>query len=244
MKQNMSIKISCESNGYLQDTNIPAILWGEKLDHLFVAVHGNMSHKEDDVIAAFAECAIAKGYSVLSFDLPDHGERKSENVPCTFQNAVQDLENVMNYVKSVSDNISLFACSMGAYFSLLAYKDEPLHQVLFLSPVVNMERLIQNMMTWFCISEDQLKSEQKIATPIGQMMYWEDYCYAKKHPIENWNVPTSILYGTKDDTVERETVDMFADQCKANLKIMKNGEHYFHTPEQLSYFSEWCKANL
>jgi alpha-beta hydrolase superfamily lysophospholipase len=221
--------------------NIPAILWGEKSDKIFIAVHGNKSNKEDDVIAAFAECAITKGYSVLSFDLPDHGERKSENVPCTFQNAVQDLKTVMNYVKSVSDNISLFACSMGAYFSLLACKDEPLHQALFLSPVVNMERLIQNMIMWFNITEENLKAEREIVTPIGQIMYWDDYCYAKNHPIEKWKTPTSILYGTKDDTVERHTIDGFTKQFHAELSIMENGEHYFHTPEQIQFFSEWCR---
>ena len=30
--------------------NIPAILWGEKSEKLFIAVHGNMSNKEDAVI--------------------------------------------------------------------------------------------------------------------------------------------------------------------------------------------------
>ena len=50
--------------------NIPAILWGEKSDNLFIAVHGNMSNKADDAIVIFAEEATAAGYQVLSFDLP------------------------------------------------------------------------------------------------------------------------------------------------------------------------------
>jgi alpha-beta hydrolase superfamily lysophospholipase len=219
--------------------HIPAILWGEKTDKLFVAVHGNKSHKEDDVIGVFAECAMSKGYQVLSFDLPDHGERKSET--CKVQNAVQDLETVMHYAKTLSNEINLFACSMGAYFSLLAYNDEALQQALFLSPVVNMERLINNMMMWFNISEEKLKAEQEIATPVGLVMYWDYYCYVKEHPINKWNVPTSILYGTKDDTVERETVETFSTQFHAKLNLMGNGEHYFHTSEQLLYFSEWCR---
>ncbi|MDR2901233.1 MAG: alpha/beta hydrolase [Treponema sp.] len=221
--------------------NIPVILWGEKSDCLFIAVHGNQSHKEDDIISVFAECAISKGYQVLSFDLPDHGDRRAENIPCKVQNAMQDLAAVMSYAKTLSKNISVFACSMGAYFSLLSYKDESLKQALFLSPVVNMERLIQNMMVWFHVSEEQLQAEQEIVTPVGLVMYWDYYCYVKEHPIEKWNAPTATLYGTKDDTVERETIDAFTKQFRAELSIIENGEHYFHTPEQLLYFSEWCK---
>jgi pimeloyl-ACP methyl ester carboxylesterase len=229
--------------------HIPAILWGEKQvfeknNRLFIAVHGNMSHKEDNVIAALAECAISKGYSVLSFDLPDHGERKAENVPCKVQNSVQNLKSVMRYAKSVSNNISLFACSMGAYFSLMSYKNDLLKQAIFLSPVLNMERLINNMMTWFSISEDRLQAEQEIATPVGLVMYWDYYCYVKEHPIVKWNVPTSILYGTKDDTVEHDTVESFAKQFHAKLDILENGEHYFHTEEHLSYFKKWLISEM
>ncbi|MBN3376592.1 alpha/beta hydrolase, partial [Clostridium botulinum] len=37
----------------LKIKNIPAILWGNKSDKLFIAVHGNMSNKEDEIILAF-----------------------------------------------------------------------------------------------------------------------------------------------------------------------------------------------
>lgn len=55
--------------------NIPAIIWGEKSSKVIIAVHGNMSNKEDEVIKILAEEATSKGYQVLSFDLPEHGER-------------------------------------------------------------------------------------------------------------------------------------------------------------------------
>lgn len=34
--------------------NIPAVLWGEKSEKVFIAVHGNMSNKEDTVIEILA----------------------------------------------------------------------------------------------------------------------------------------------------------------------------------------------
>ncbi|WP_371362021.1 IS1595 family transposase ISBth19 [Sporomusa rhizae] len=77
--------------------NIPAILWGEKNTKIMVAVHGNMSNKTDVPIAMLAEEAIPLGYQVLSFDLPQHGDRKEEPTLCKVQNCVQDLCKIMDF---------------------------------------------------------------------------------------------------------------------------------------------------
>lgn len=224
--------------------HIPAILWGDKSDRLFVAVHGNMSNKADDAIVVFAEEATAAGYQVLSFDLPEHGDRKDEAYACKVQNCVQDLTAIMSYARLLSNNISVFACSMGAYFSLLAFRDEQLKQCLFLSPVVNMERIINNMMTWFGVTEDRLKTEMEVSTPIGQRLYWDYYCYVKEHPIVTWNKVTSILYGSKDNLCEFDVVAAFAKRLDCDLEVMEHGEHYFHTEEQLQYFRQWLKKHI
>lgn len=113
---------------YFEIENIPAILWGETSNNIFIVIHGNMSNKEDDVIEIFAKQAIKLGYQVLSFDLPEHGERAKESTPCKVQNCIKELALVMNYTKENWRNIILFACSMGAYFSLLEYKDEVINQ--------------------------------------------------------------------------------------------------------------------
>lgn len=223
---------------------IPAIIWGEESPKLFIAVHGNMSSKADDVIVILAEKAIQSGYQVLSFDLPEHGDRRNDPTPCKVQNCVKDLSTIMEYTKTEWNEISLFACSMGAYFSLLTYKDADLKQSIFLSPVVDMARIINNMMTWFSISEEQLKTEKEIATPIGQILYWDYYCYVKEHPVNSWNKPTAILYGSADDLCEFDTVSNFAQQFNCDLTVMEHGEHYFHTKEQLNFFKQWIEKRI
>lgn len=228
----------------LKIDNIPAILWGDKSDSLFVVVHGNMSNKADDAIVIFAEEAVAMGYQVISFDLPEHGDRKNETYACKVQNCVQDLNTIMSYAQLLSNNISVFACSMGAYFTLLAYSKESLKQCLFLSPVVNMERIINNMMTWFNIGENRLKAEKEILTPSGQTLYWDYYCYVKEHPIVAWDKPTAILYGSEDKLCEFDIVSEFVNCFDCNLEIMKSGEHYFHTEEQLQFFRQWLKKHI
>lgn len=224
--------------------NVPATLWGEKSSKLFVAVHGNMSDRSDIPISILAEEVIPLGYQVLSFDLPEHGDRKSENIPCKVQNCVSDLSKIMNYAQTKTTDISLFACSMGAYFSLLACKEIPLQQCLFLSPVINMKRIIDNMMTWFNVSEDRLEAEQEIPTPAGQTLYWDYYCHVKENPIVRWDSPTAILYGKEDNLCEFDFVYSFAKEFNCTLEIVENGEHYFHTPEQLNFYRQWLAKHL
>lgn len=228
----------------LKIKNIPAILWGNKSDNLFIAVHGNMSNKEDKIILAFVEEITAKGYQVLSFDLPEHGERKYKTYPCKVQNCVKDLNIIMDYAETLSNNISVFACSMGAYFSLLAYGHKFLKQSLFISPVVNMEAIINNMMTCFGISEDRLEEEKEISTPIGQILYWDYYCYVKEHPVITWNTKTSILYGEDDDLCEFEVISAFTKRFNCDLEIMNKAGHYFHTEKQISFFKNWLRTQI
>lgn len=228
----------------LKINNIPAILWGEKSTAVFIAVHGNMSHKADEVISILAEEATAKGYQVLSFDLPEHGERKDEDRICNVQNAVADLEAIMQYVKEQYQEISLWACSMGAYFSLLAYQQYHVKQTLFLSPVIDMQQVIENMMYYANIKEEQLKQDKIILLDFGPTLYWDYYCYVKEHPIQTWNTNLSILYGKKDTIENKETVEDYCLQSHGDLTIMENGEHFFHTQEQLQYYKNWLKQNL
>ena len=224
--------------------HIPAILWGEPTGHLIVAVHGNQSHKADTVISLLAEQAAARGYQVLSFDLPEHGDRKQEPTLCKVQTCTEELRAIMAYAKTLAQEICLFACSIGAYFSLLAYCEEPIQRAFFLSPVVDMERLIGNMMLWFSVSEERLQAEGEVATPIGQMLYWDYYQYVKAHPISHWEIPTHILYGSADNLCERDVLDCFTERFDCRLTVLEDGEHFFHTPEQLAAYEAWLAEAL
>ena len=45
--------------------------------------------------------------------------------------------------------------------------------------------------------------------------------------------------GANDILIPRETVMAFAEQHHAGLTVMENGEHWFHTPEQLQFLDDW-----
>ena len=225
--------------------NIPSIIWGERSNKVYIAVHGNMSNKEDTVIKILAEKAIPKGYQVLSFDLPEHGERKADkNYLCKVQNCIEDLNKVIEYAKLNFDEINLWACSMGAYFSLLAYKNENIKKCLFLSPVVNMKVIIDNMMLWSNTTEEDLKLKQEIKTDFGQTLYWDYYKYVKDNPITSWNKYSFILYGSNDNMQDQKIIQEFTNNFGCKLSVLETGEHFFHTEEQLNYYSKWLDKNI
>lgn len=141
---------------------IPAVIWGEKSDKAYIYVHGKMQCKED--AKDFAEIAEKKGYQTISFDLPEHGERKNENYPCNIWNGIIDLNKTGKYIFGNWENVCLYGCSLGAYFALNAYCESNIEKCLFLSPVVDMEFLIHNMFKWFAVTEEELFEKKEIET--------------------------------------------------------------------------------
>lgn len=222
--------------------NIPAILYGSKSDKLYLVVHGRYSKKEE--ADNFAHVATSNGYQVLSFDLPEHGDRKQDPYKCTVQNGVQDLDTVYSSIKSNYKSISLYACSLGAYFSLVAYKNIAFEHCLFVSPILNMEKLIQNMMLWANTTEDELRLKKEINTSFGETLSWDYYQYVRMHPIDQWNNRTSILYGGNDNLTEKTVLDSFSEKFNCTVDIMNDGEHYFHTPEQLEHLDNWIRKSM
>ncbi|MEG2687498.1 MAG: alpha/beta hydrolase, partial [Christensenellaceae bacterium] len=104
-----------------------------------------------------------------------------------------------------------------------------------------MQRIIENMMMWFSISEEQLERQQIVQTPIGQDLYWDYYCFVKEHPIIKWSAPTYILYGDSDDLCEYDITYQFTERFSCKLNIAKETGHYFHTQTELAVLNNWLE---
>lgn len=140
------------------------------------------------------------------------------------------------------DSITLIANSIGAYFAMISLAEKNITHALFISPIVDMEKLISGIMKQSNITEDELKSKKKMNTKFGEILSWEYLSHVKNHPIR-WNVPTSILYGEKDNLTSKESITKFSEQISEDLTIMEDGEHWFHTDEQLNFLDTWIKKS-
>lgn len=215
------------------------ILYGDSSEKLFLYIHGKMGYKEE--AAHFAEIACPKGYQVLSIDLPGHGERTGEMERFVPWEVVPELRAVYGFAQQRWKKISLYANSIGAYFSLLAFRGTKLEKSLFVSPILDMEKLIRDMMGWAGVTEEQLKETGEIPTAFGETLSWKYLIYATEKRITKWDSPTTILYAGKDHLTTRQTVEDFARRFGCMVTVMENGEHWFHTEEQLAVLDAWIQ---
>ena len=138
------------------------------------------------------------------------------------------------------ESVIIIANSIGAFFAMNSLCDPRIEKAFFISPIVDMEALITDMMMWAGVTKEELRAKKEIETDFGETLSWEYYCYVREHPI-TWTIPTHILYGDSDNMTSYETMSKFSNQIKATLTVMKNGEHWFHTEEQMKYLDHWMK---
>lgn len=136
------------------------------------------------------------------------------------------------------DRLTLIANSIGAFFSMSALDAALVDRAYWISPVVDMEKLIGDMLQWAGVREQELAEKQEIPTAFGETLSWKYLTYVRAHPIA-WHVPTRILYGAHDDLTAPETISAFARRVGAELTVMPDGEHWFHTEEQMRFLDAW-----
>lgn len=181
-------------------------------------VHGQDGNKEEAEV--FSEIAVPAGY------------------------VVPELQDVAAHMKSRWKRISIRVNSIGSYFSMLALGNESIDKALFVSPIVDMERLIIDMIGWAGVSEELLRAKGKILANFGQTLSWKYLCWVREHPLSGWCSPTAILYAGQDNLTSRQTVEDFAKEHNTAFEIYEPGEHWFHTPEQLKVLQEWEVRNI
>ena len=104
--------------------------------------------------------------------------------------------------------------------------------------------MILDMMRWAGVTEAHLRDQREIPTAFGQTLSWDYLCYVREHPIHSWRCPILILWAGQDNMTGRETVEQFVRRQGAHLTVYEEGEHWFHTPEQLTVLRSWEEANL
>lgn len=218
---------------------LPVLVWGEKSQRAFLHVHGKCSRKE--YAADFAAIAQAHGWQTVSFDLPGHGERT--DLPCDVWHGVADVAAMAAAVRERWPHRGLFACSLGAYFSLRALEKQPPERCLFQSPILDMGWLIGQMMAWSGVTEAQLAQAGRIETPIDTL----DWAYRQDvlaHPITRWDAPTSILRAEGDRLQSLEVTESFARRFHCTLRVAPGCDHPFMAPGDEAVVRAWLEEAL
>ena len=190
-------------------------------------VHGkNGSASEaDHYRSLFADC------DVIGFDY------KSD----TPWDCKKEFSGKIKELKEKYNNVLLIANSVGAFFSMNAFSSDDIEAAWFISPIVDMEKLITDMMKYAGVTEAELEAKKKVKTPFGTVLSLEYLCYVRENPLK-WDVPTHILYGENDNMTGLSTITEFAEKHNATLTVMRGGEHWFHTDGQMKFLDDWIRS--
>lgn len=136
--------------------------------------------------------------------------------------------------------VAVIANSIGAYFAMHALNRRQIDKAFFISPIVDMETLIGTMLQWAGVTEAELMEHGTINTAFGETLTWNYLSWVREHPIV-WQIPTSILYGSRDELQPIDAVRKFAATIGADLTVMNGGEHWFHTALQMDFLDNWIR---
>ena len=199
------------------------------MKHLVVYVHGKggSAGEADHYVPLFPGC------EVVGFDYRAQ----------TPWEARDEFPRFFEPLRSSCESMTLIANSIGSFFSMSALSAKHVDRALFISPVVDMENLIRNMMSWANVTEDELRVRKEIRTDFDETLSWDWLCDVRQHPLQ-WTVPTRILYGERDNLTSPATMSAFAARLNAPLTVMRGGEHWFHTPEQMAFLDAWISDSI
>lgn len=102
--------------------------------------------------------------------------------------AKEELPSLLNSICKNYSNVEIIANSIGAYFAINALSNQQIEKAYFISPIVNMERLIADMMTWANVTETELKEKKEIQTVFNETISWDYLCYVRENPVV-WKIP-------------------------------------------------------
>lgn len=154
----------------------------------------------------------------------------------------REIKQAIEALREKFTDVILVANSIGAFFSMNGGLDGLVKKAYFISPIVDMEKIIKDMMAWANVTEGELEKQGVIPTSLGEDLSWKYLTYVRTHPI-SWNVPTRILYGSEDTMTSLKTIQEFAQKHQAVLTVMEKGEHWFHTAAQMKFLDDWIKTN-
>lgn len=224
------------------EENKPCVLMGDTRTEHFTRLtreEWEAAHESDELVLYVhgkgGNAGESEYYKKFFAGSDVHGfDYKAENP----WNAKKEFLDKVTELSGRYNKITLIAVSIGAYFAMNAGIDEFIDRAFFISPIVNMEKLIMDMIAWAGTSERELEKKEIIHADFGEDLSWEYLQYVRNNKI-SWKVPTEILYGSADNLQSTETIRAFAAKTLSGLTVMEGGEHWFHTEAQMKFLDSW-----
>ena len=142
------------------------------MKNLVVYVHGKGGSAQE-----------AEHYKTL---FPSHEVIRFDYRSLTPWEAKKEFLTFFTEQRNRCEHLTLVANSIGAFFALSSLDETLVDRAYFISPIVDMENLICNMMQWSNVTEQELAEKREIATNFGETLSWEYLCYVRKERVSHF----------------------------------------------------------
>lgn len=233
---------------YLTLGNIPMKIYNAKdAQGAVIAVHGFAGSKESTAIEMLAKRVCEKGSSVISFDLPAHGERTEPFSEMSVQRCIDEIINVEEYAKStIGGKLYAFATSFGGMCLLnrLEHKPDPYDRIVLRVPAVNMARTLLTISAAFDSSFSIEKAEKYgFRFNMGKeyeipfRFYDELMKYGCLRSSDKWSGNRLLtIWSGRDELVCPADTERFLELNPTIRSIcIENSDHRMTDPENLAY---------
>ena len=235
--------------------NLSAILHTpeKETSKIIILTHSFKADKDyQPIMRDFSRRAEAEGYAVLRYDAFGSGESEGTFEESTMTTQVEDLEDMIGFVKSKGyTDICLAGLSQGATISTFAYDESIKCLVLWSPPCHHMdlyEKYKDEMLKQgFVIRKRHLTGEE---VKVGKKMWEEFPKYDSKDKLTQVKCPTLAIVGTGDLLITAERVEKYLSLVPAvhKVEVIQGGDHDFLIKEAeekaISISIDWVKKHL
>lgn len=216
-----------------------------KIKSLVIYGHGFTGHKDNKAAEKLAEKLISKnkGFGLLTFDLPCHGEDVKKKLSLT--DCLWYYEVVINDAKAVlkAEKLYLTATSFGAFLALLyiSEKENPFEKIVLRSSAINMYKTLSDALITDEISE---KLNKKKEAEVGfdrkiiiTSQFVDELQKIKLLEKDFMDYADDILmiHGTKDEIAPFEDAKRFSEENVIDFEAVEGADHRFKDINKLEY---------
>jgi pimeloyl-ACP methyl ester carboxylesterase len=223
----------------------------------FVA-HGQGGFKQEKHIQAFADAFMENNFRVVRFDATHAlGESEGELIDVTYDNYIEDLQDVINWARTqdwFQQPFALCGHSMGAQ-STAWYAEHHPEEVLCLAPMaptINYELYIYTLdpaekKLWQ--KQGYIKQASNSRPGLIKTIGWGVNETLKKYDLlpqaNNLTMPTLVVVGEFDEPCPPKNQKILIDSLGSDNKkllIIKNANHNYRNPSTQQYGAELQEA--
>lgn len=215
------------------------------MNSMVIFGHGFAGHKDNKAAERLADKIISKnkGFGLITFDLPCHGEDVKKRL--TLDDCVMYYDVVINDAKEVlgAQKLYLNATSFGGFITLkyISENGNPFEKIVLRSPAINMFGVVTNALV---TDEVREKLSKKKEAEVGfdrkiliNQQFLDDLENTKllERDFMEFADDILVLHGTKDEIAPFEDSKKFSEENVIDFIPIEDADHRYKDLKKLEY---------